>query len=44
MRSRNLKSNPELSRWHAKMHSRLLKNLNLPTYPTPEAEKEAEEE
>tara|TARA_B100000131_G_C18125691_1_gene614635 strand:- start:10701 stop:11462 length:762 start_codon:yes stop_codon:yes gene_type:complete len=43
MRQRNLKSNLELSRWHSKMQHRLLRNLNLPTYPTPEAEKEAEQ-
>ena len=43
MRQRNQTSNRELSRFHAKMHTRLLRNLNLPTYPTPEAEKEAEE-
>jgi len=44
MRQRNKESNLELSRFHAKMYTRLLRNLNLPTYPTPEAQREAEEE
>ena len=43
MRSRNKKSDVDVSRFHRRMSYRFKSNANLPTYPTPEAEKEAEQ-
>ena len=42
-RANNANKNDERL-FHAKMHRRIHTNSPLPTYPTPEAEKEAEEE
>ena len=43
MSSRNKKSDLEQRNFHRRMSYRFKANTNLPTYPTPEAEKEAEQ-
>lgn len=44
MRHRAMSANKNDERkFHSKMHQRIINNVSLPTYPTPEAEKEAEE-